>query len=72
MGLATGGPVGCGAKVVYQGDGEGGAGGGGEFDCIAGVCGDACTKCVDQDCFTGTCDENGVCTPPDQLVVCPE
>jgi len=64
----------CGGKVVFQSgedDNSGGAGGGEPgFECV-GTCGDPCTKCVGNDCFSGYCSDDGFCNPPEQPPACP-
>ncbi len=69
--------TGCGGKVVFQtGESEGGAGGqgaGGDVpgtECVAGACGEPCTKCVGNECYGGACSDNGFCLPPETPPSC--
>lgn len=65
----------CGGKVVFAdgGGGNGGTGGSGSTggaECVVSACNGLCTKCVGQKCFTGKCDQAGICQPPDVTFTC--
>jgi hypothetical protein len=75
--------MGCGGKVVFVEGSSGGAGGSGGSDttavgttgqaigeCVLGVCGGECSKCVGSNCFAGKCDANRICQPPTVDVMC--
>ncbi len=73
LGLLFGG--GCGGKVVFDGGAGGGGGAGGSTasgsaECVLGLCGDLCTKCVGTQCVNGKCDMKGTCQPPDVTFTC--
>ncbi len=75
IGAALAVAAGCGGKVVFADGGSGGAGGSGGtsaagLECVLGNCNDFCNKCVGAKCFTGKCDTNGTCQPPDVTFTC--
>ena len=66
----------CGANVVFveggSDPGVGGQGGGADepsYECVLGSCGEPCTKCIEDICFSGACTEEGRCDP-ESAVVC--
>lgn len=62
----------CGGKVTFvTGSGSGGEGGAAGNECFLGHCGDACIKCIGDQCDNGKCDAKGLCQPPDVTFTCP-